>query len=281
MPFGASPKPLRSTLFPDGLSHLSGVPLQRVRAANQLYWLTSRIFAFCQQRKIFCSVKNPARSHFWRTSFFLAHLRDFPSPMFTTQFYHCMYGSRRRKSTVLMHNVPSMQSLAVQCDDRRERLKWGFNNNRWSTADEVEYPLRLCTAMAECVCFPLVFFLCRKSLGLAFDARQTQVGANLQPRGKRVKPLVREFSAVAPVRGRRSSLLDSPPKNDFLVPPDMTFVSDRKVQVLPKGTKIIQRRPLEQGVMATDRHYGGGRASCTVLSRFCARPVSMPIPTIR
>ena len=36
----------------------------------------------------------------------------------------------------------------------------------------------------------------------------------------------------------------------------MTFVSDHKMQVLLKGTKIIQRRPLEQGVTATDSPTG-------------------------
>ena len=256
-PFGANPKPLRSTSFPDGLLHLTGVPLQRVRAANQLYLLTSRIFALCQQRKIFCSVENPARSHFWMTSFFRAHLHDFPGPIFTTQFHHCMYGSRRRKSTVLMHNVPSMQSLAVQCDGLHEHLKWGFNNNKWSTAEEVEYPHKLCTAIADCVrqqlfsigVLPLPQDLAT-SLSQDFDTRQTQVGANLQPRGRRVKPLVQD--------GRRFHLLDSPLKADLPVPPDMTFVSDHAVRVLPKGTKIIQCRPLDlatdssTGAMATD-----------------------------
>ena len=106
-----------------------------------------------------------------------------------------------------MHNVPSMQSLAVQCDGLHEHLKWGFNNNKWPTAEEVEYPHKLCTAIADCVrqqlfsigVLPLPQDLAT-SLSQDFDTRQTQVGANLQPRGRCVKPLVREFSAVARAR---------------------------------------------------------------------------------
>ena len=68
---GPDPKPLRSEKWPNGLPHLVGKDLLRVKSANQLYDITAKIYKYCCANGILATVENPARSFMWLTDPFI------------------------------------------------------------------------------------------------------------------------------------------------------------------------------------------------------------------
>eukprot|EP00435_Cladocopium_sp_Y103_P059063 s44_g21.t1 len=58
-----------------------------------------------------------------------------------------MFGSARRKYTLLVHNVPTLQDLAVECDNTHQHEPWGATAQGWATALETAYPWELCRAI--------------------------------------------------------------------------------------------------------------------------------------
>eukprot|EP00435_Cladocopium_sp_Y103_P017297 s391_g4.t1 len=58
-----------------------------------------------------------------------------------------MFGSARRKYTLLVHNVPTLQDLAVECDNAHQHEPWGATAQGWATALETAYPWELCRAI--------------------------------------------------------------------------------------------------------------------------------------
>ena len=101
--FGSDPKPLRSVQHPDGLPWLQGLDLQRVLSANKLYDITGQIFAWCCDNGILCTIKNPVRSHMWRTSHLSRHLHG-RSGVVEVCFHACMFLAKRKKRTKLLCN---------------------------------------------------------------------------------------------------------------------------------------------------------------------------------
>ena len=82
--------PLRSPAHPDGLPDLPPHHRNRVRAANQLYALVSRVIHLCEDLRIPWILENPANSYMWTTSP-LQTLPFFPSVC----FHNCMEGHSR------------------------------------------------------------------------------------------------------------------------------------------------------------------------------------------
>lgn len=95
-------------------------------------------------------------------------------------------------------------SLAVDYDGNHPHLGWGLQNNTWATSLETEYPRKLRAAVAR---------VCRRTLvqfGAVDLPLQMNHGCNIslthascaalgnQPRGKRLRPLVRDVNASAP-----------------------------------------------------------------------------------
>ena len=121
-----------------------------------------------------------------------------------TYFHHCMYGSKRRKYTKLLHiNCKHLCALAKQCNGRHWRLPWGYNHGRWATHAETAYPNGLCRAYASCFRnYLLSTGHLEPSVSLQMtnmpvnNVKLNQIGSGKQPRGKALPPLVSEFAAV-------------------------------------------------------------------------------------
>ena len=62
-----SPRPLRSSEFPEGLPDLVDRDLQRVNQANLLYTLTADVCQQATERGLLAAVENPRGSLFWAT----------------------------------------------------------------------------------------------------------------------------------------------------------------------------------------------------------------------
>ena len=60
-------------------------------------------------------------------------------------FYHCPYGSARRKLAKFLHNVPDFQEPELYCEGNHQHETWGqAPDGHWSTAAEAAYPWELC-----------------------------------------------------------------------------------------------------------------------------------------
>ena len=59
-----------------------------------------------------------------------------------------MYGSSRRKATLLIHVVPAFLALRKSCDNQHERAKWGRTASGFATAEETQYPWPLAQTMS-------------------------------------------------------------------------------------------------------------------------------------
>ena len=111
-----SPKPLRSSRWPDGLPTLKGVNKERVVSANLWYDFCRRVIAACEQHNVLFTVENPTHSLMWETSFF-RHLVD---SHFFSDVDACEYGSEQSKCSGLhVHEPWSIQ--------RSELGKWEFD----------------------------------------------------------------------------------------------------------------------------------------------------------
>ena len=97
--------------------NLQGVDLQRVTSAHALYHLVGRLAKICYNKGILLCIQNPARSIFWLVS---AMQPCRARPCESAFLHHCMFGSRRRKATRLMHLCPEMQRMNVSCDSSHE-----------------------------------------------------------------------------------------------------------------------------------------------------------------
>lgn len=132
---GPDPKPLRTDAQPDGVKHLRGRDRQRVDMANCLYDLTARVFRYATDNGTPTTVENPSRSLFWKTQW-IAPLLRLPEAH-VVLFHHCMYGSSRRKQTMLLANFESITSLNRECDNAHHHESWGRVRNRWATSLEI------------------------------------------------------------------------------------------------------------------------------------------------
>lgn len=251
---GPSPRPLRSERYPDGFPWLRGVNRDRVASANLLYDIAGKVVAYCLRMKIVVSVENPARSHFWATSHFSKHLQGLKDHLFQTFFHHCMHGSRRRKHTLLLHNCPQLCKLAILCDGSHTHEQWGYNKT-WATSLETAYPPLLCKRYADLLCQHLQaagYECLPNELGedtaiTGHNNKHSQIGADKQPRGKKIPPLVSEFQRVVTLTGP-SNLVPHAPKfaSDWKIP-TMVRCSDSHLTVVPAHARVLK-----------SHIYGGG-----------------------
>ena len=242
--FGSDPKPLRSVHHPDGLPWLQGLDLKRVISANALYDLTGKIFAWCCSLGILCAIENPVRSHMWRTTHLSRHLLGNPNVV-EVCFHTCMYLAQRKKRTKLLCNHKAFEALARDCDGNHQHLPWGHTGKQWATAQETEYPHKFCQAYAQ-VCYHL--FLQHGALALPqqmdLDAvhltQASRAALGTQPRGKKLKPLVREYATKLTITGPKQCLEALPDKCMSDVPLPLTCTPSFASQVLPQYANRLQ-----------------------------------------
>ena len=84
--------------------------------------------------------------------------------VFSTPYHTCMFeGSSRRKSQILIHNVPSLEGMGRVCSNPRMCDRAGKPHHKWRpivnmgkvsqyvTGEEREYPRGFCSAYAQCL----------------------------------------------------------------------------------------------------------------------------------
>ena len=228
--FGPNPKPLRSTQFPDGLPNLPPRDQARVDTANILYGLSGKIMRFATQTGILCTLENPKRSHMWQTSYLQDAIRDVRDQLHQVHFHHCMFGSTRAKNTQLLVNHQCFDHLNRPCDQSHQHEAWGHTQHGWATALEVEYPTQLCREWAACLqaallqngaTAPPCELLQDTSMNINLQAK---AALGVQVRGKRLRPLMREFSYTMSINGPESVITKLPKvtTSDVILPPSCT-----------------------------------------------------------
>ena len=251
---GPDPKPFRSRQHPDGLPNLTGVPAARARTVNELYSLSGQVMKFCTQHGILCSIENPKRSYAWLTRAMQQHLRHVTPDLHSIIFDHCCYGSKRKKGTKLLVNDECFAALAQLCPGYHEHEPWGFQpKSGWATSQEVAYPHDphgLCKAMATQV-HELLHQLgaiapaCDLPSSHPTMTMASRVATGTQPRGKRLKPLMREHAHVVRLTGPRAVLATLPQKVDKPTTIPFGCHAPLPYTMLPPGAKRL--RTIEKG----------------------------------
>ena len=163
-----NPPILRTARYPNGLPTLTGIYKARVAAANRLYQITQELCELCFSHAVLFSLENPGRSFFWNTTHIARLLRTLPH--FQTFLHHCRFGSSRRKYTLLVHTIPTLQDLSLLCQNDHQHEAWGKTPTGWATSEETAYPWPLCRAIAAKV----ALFLQNLGLNCATPACATQ-----------------------------------------------------------------------------------------------------------
>ena len=153
-------EPLRSDDRPLGLEGLSGLDAVRVGAANKLYALTIVVFLILHVRGATISVENPSNSHFWAAVLALLSqhqwLQNLWLAMEDNVFQACMYGSDRDKWTTIKATSGRYTDIRKTCDGNHKHRSWVpqkvDQGVHFPTAQETEYPKKLCETMASCLC---------------------------------------------------------------------------------------------------------------------------------
>ena len=258
-----NPPVTRSEAFPDGVQTLEGTLLARVKAANLLYRKTSAWVAKAYSLGIMTSVENPGRSFMWLTSHYRKCIDKLP--LWRTFFHHCCYGGQRAKLTQLHHSVPELCNLSLTCPGESQthvHLPWGRSGNTWATSEETAYPIPLCQVWASLICRQLVDFGAVKPVSCVAEMSESnphisaRVALGLQPRGRKVPPLVPEFRCVVQLQGPNHQIPSGKLEQDFPMPPAVNSVPP--IAILPVGSRRL--RAGESGGIRQDEDSSSDRS---------------------
>ncbi|CAE7835829.1 unnamed protein product [Symbiodinium sp. CCMP2592] len=249
---GPRPSVLRNAAHPEGLPGLQGADLDLVNGANALFAMCAEVWHFCWSHGVFCSIAHPSRSIMWLT----ASLRSCQSsPFISTSLHQCMFGSYRRKATRLLHTVPFLQKLGVTCDGAHAHEPW--RSPAHNRAKDAGLPPMLCKSFAQALVDQLLACgargpacsLANASLSLSMGARVTTAA---QPSGRKIPPLVPEFSRTVKVSGPADQLpCTSKTKllSAWTVP--KTVLCTPFLSSLPAGSKCLRASPYAPRGMAS------------------------------
>lgn len=242
------PPILRTDQFPNGIPSLTNLNLRKVQSANNLYWLCRDIALCCFHRSVLFSIENPGRSFMWMCDSMVDLFKQMN--LIRTFFHHCEFGSKRRKLTQLVHTIPDFQQLQVFCTNTHTHEKWGQNQTtkQWATAEEVHYPWPLCRRMAQLLMQTLVHLGAippnEDFLKQETDIPAMRALANMQSRGKRLLPFVKEHKQVISLTATPETLpfacvqQHKRLKTSFAIPASATAVPD--CTEIPADSKIIR-----------------------------------------
>ncbi len=197
------PQPSRSKSHPMGLPHIRGLDAAKVASANLLYQATLEIVLLCIELNVLCTVENPENSLFWDTNPMI--------PLFEVcegyhnVFQYCMMGGDRDKRTKWWSSQNYFGAFNIMCDGSHSLKPWtptitDHQGLLFPTKEEAAYPQLLCDRVAHTVEELAVEKGFKPCESLSEQSKQ-QSSAALQhvnmgflPRGKKLKPLVSEFS---------------------------------------------------------------------------------------
>ena len=158
-----------------------------------------------------------------------------------------MYGATRRKRTKLLCNHQCFQPLELECDNNHQHDAWGVApTGGWATAAEVEYPYQLCQAWAACLrrCLiqhgavePLQELTNGDTIPLV---QASKAATGVQPRGKKLQPLMREYSHFITLRGPHAGLSALPIKCSTAITIPSTCSTTPMCPALPQHAKRIK-----------------------------------------
>ena len=242
-PIPGGPRPLRSVLQPDGLDSLSSREQQQVTEANHLYYLTFQVFKFCHAAGILVSCENPGRSHFWATSAWCPAMSL--EGIASVFFHHCMFGSERDKYTRFDYLMPRLMSLHKLCDKQHTHAPWDLRNGIFASAQECPYPTGLCKQYAALLCQQLLDLGAISSPDSLLASKQidqvfSRAASNMQPKHKRLPPLLPRFHVVCKLLGPAHAL----PNGKKLAQPlslrdNPALKATPSVPLLPAGSRIL------------------------------------------
>ena len=234
------PQPLRSKLYPMGLPHIRGLDAAKVASANLLYQATFEIVMLCIKLDVLCTVENPENSLFWDTA---PMKRLFEAcEGFHNVFQSCMMGGDRDKRTKWWSNKNYFSAFNILCDGSHTHKAWTptitDNGLHFPTKEEAAYPQLLCERVSHVV-KSLAEELGHTPIESLFQQSQQQTSSALQhvnmgflPRGRKLKPLVSEFSHY----------------KTWIFHTNQTDNQVEKVMdKFPKGTRIVHRKLLQWG----------------------------------
>ena len=192
------PQPLRSEAHPRGLPDLPHAQRCRVESANTIYDLCAKVCSNCFERGIPFSIENPGRSWFWSIPSIVELLTL--AGVDDVMFQHCMFGGLRAKLTRLRCFPSSaFQPMAVLCSKDHEHPPWS-ESGKFHTAEETEYPRKLCQALAACAqCAAAsqgLWVLDSSVSGHKLALAKERASAGRQARGDALPPVVPEFKAT-------------------------------------------------------------------------------------
>ncbi|CAK9027785.1 Sodium channel protein 60E, partial [Durusdinium trenchii] len=244
--FKTAPKPLRSDAHPDGLPNLTESEHQRVSEANRSYAAMSELIFALVELGVSISIENPGNSLLWKTSF-LKHLLGKLPTYHVCTFHHCMHGGKRDKDTAWYSFNPRdpqrdlFASLALKCNKQHQHAPWkpyvdASGKRIFPTADEAAYPHLLCERVAYILRTEATKagFIFPTDLHQQLDHTNVSAKRQLfttQPRGRRLRPLVSEFSGYVTV-------VTLPDRSEFL---------EQALRTLPKGARICHRVLQQRG----------------------------------
>ena len=286
-PIPGGPRPLRSTAQPDGLDGLSSYEQQRVAEANRLYHLSHQIFQFCHATGILVSCENPGRSHFRATSAWSPSLSL--EGVASVFFHHCTFGSERDKYTRLDYLMPRLGSLHKLCDKNHTHAPWGLRNSVFATAQECPYPTGLCKQYAALLCQQLLDLGAGSSPDSLLASKQVdqvfaRAASNVQPRHKRLPPLLPRFKVVCKLLGPAIAM----PRGKKLLQPlllhdNIAFSTTPFVPLLPAGSRILGSWPVtggQAGPSASDMHDEDPISSTSVDTDPVVKCSPRPLPCV-
>ena len=248
------PRPLRSTVSPEGLTGLTTVERARVSAANKLYELVAQVVHFAHDNKLLVVVENPRSSLFWLTKFWksVGHIMKY------TAHQACAYGGSRPKWTVLAWNHSAFASISRTCPGEspyHRHKPWGVvqstEGRHFSTSEETAYPKPLAMAIARVFAMILIqhgWDPPNESFEAATgsDLKVLRAVATAQPRAAKIPPVVREHERVIVIKGPFYALAQAPIsamerlKQPWTVPSSCTSI----MSVLPSGAQLLRTTPL-------------------------------------
>ena len=258
------PKPLRSAQFPDGLPTLQGVSAKRVQAANQLYSLAGQFFLGAHRMAFYVHWKTQFAPICGKRRIFLNTLDRYMTCAkfaFTTACMERLGRSTQNFCAIIQPFTPWPR----QCDGAHPHLPWGHTGAQWATSLEVEYPHALCHTIAQ-VCHRLLL-----EVGVVDVPTQMQQDNNLaltsssravtgsQPRGKKLHPLMRQYSCIIKIRGPKQALEALPEKCSTTVPISLECKVTPPLPMLPPHSKHLKPLLLigdEEGLEKWEAEYG-------------------------
>ena len=234
------PQPLRSKLHPMGLPHIRGLDAAKVLSANMLYQTTLEIALLCIELDVLCTVENPENSLFWDTDPMKCLFEKCAG--FRNVFQACMMGGERDKRTMWWSSKDYFRAFNVLCDGLHAHKAWTpvitDKGLHFPTKEEAAYPQLLCDRVAHVV-KSLAMERGFKPAESLLEQSKQQTSAALQhvnmgflPRGKKLKPLVSEFSHY-------KTWIFQANQSDNKV--------EKVMKAFPKGTRIVHRKLLQWG----------------------------------